>query len=272
MSTLLPSAVVANSKSTLECLKTRATGKSSWGSAKSLSSWVVYDGIRVSDAQKIPAIEDKSINIPCGAKPVIALVGRIAEWKGQHIYIQAAAEVIRRHPGAEFWIVGAPLFGEFDYESRLHELVDSLGLSDRVHFLGFRSDVPHLLDLVTVVVHASCLGEPFGQVVIEGMAASKPVVATNGGALPEIITDGVTGRLVPMNDAPAMAGAISSLLSNPEEAKLIGLRGRQHVFDKFTVTHTARSMERVYEHIFATAKLAPNDTLGANDLALKGAS
>lgn len=99
------------------------------------------------------------------------------------------------------------------------------------------------------MVHASTKGEPFGQVIIEGMAAGKPVVATNGGGVPEIVEDGRTGILVPMGDVQAMAEAISQILSDPVEARAMGIRARQRVADHFTLQQTARRVEAVYEEV-----------------------
>jgi len=254
---MLPHAVIANSQSTLSCLAVRKKQRSAvvYGSVRPEA--VVYDGLSAehADSALIRSQEDSYSGQPMNntAAEIVAVVGRIAEWKGQHIFIKAAADVLKQHPRTQFWIVGSPLFGESEYERSLHHQVDLLGLQDSIHFLGFRKDVSEILQKVTIVVHSSCLGEPFGRVVIEGMAAAKPVVATNGGALPEIITDGVNGKLVPMNDAGAMATAIAYLLSDPEKARTIGRNGRQKVLDCFTMTQTARGVERVYDLVLAAA-------------------
>jgi glycosyltransferase involved in cell wall biosynthesis len=182
--------------------------------------------------------------------PFIGLVGRITRWKGQHIFLQAAALVRRRFPTARFQIIGAPLFSEHDYEQEIRALSASLGVDDVVEFMGFRRDVPELMRRLTILVHASTTGEPFGQVVIEGMSAGKPVVATRGGGIPEIVVDGGTGLLVPMSDAPAMAEAISKLLSDPELARRLGQNGRERVREHFTIEKTARGVERFYDEIF----------------------
>jgi len=252
---LLPHAVIANSKSTLSCLSFHSRQTSA----------VVYEcynpkayeqGLGANEAA-LPAVGcSPNLTIARGRSvidPVVAVVGRIAEWKGQHVFIKAAEEVLKQHPNAQFWIVGAPLFGEHDYEKSLHHLVNSLGLQDSIHFLGFRTDISDILSKVTVMVHSSTLGEPFGRVVVEGMAAGKPVVATNGGALPEIIMDGLNGKLVPMNDSGAMAEAISFLLSDPIEAETIGHNGKQKVLDCFTLSQTARGVEKVYDLVLAAA-------------------
>jgi glycosyltransferase involved in cell wall biosynthesis len=106
-----------------------------------------------------------------------------------------------------------------------------------------------VIDELDLVVHASTTGEPFGQVIIEGMAAGKPIVATNGGGVPEIVEDGTTGILVPMGDAPAMAEAICRMLADPGKAREMGRRGRQRVESHFTLERTARRVEDVYREI-----------------------
>lgn len=272
LSRILPHAVVANSESTLRTLRpmqrqlaatvySGIAGQSSQPALDLVPSsiskegdsrqHVVHDGYDGQMFRATPAAlaSEKSAALPAPETAVLALVGRIAGWKGQHIFIQAAALVRDKFPPARFQIIGAPLFGEHEYEQSLHEMVRELGLTDRVEFLGFREDVPALLAEVDIVVHASTLGEPFGQVVIEGMAAGKPVIATNGGALPEIVIPGETGLLVPMGDAPAMAEAMLALLSDPVQAAAMGAAGRQRVQERFTITHTIRKMEGIYGHL-----------------------
>jgi len=177
--------------------------------------------------------------------PRVGLVGRIAPWKGQHVFLRAAAAVRRVVPDARFVVVGAALFGETAYEAEVRRLASELGLDGAVEFAGFRTDVPDLVAALDVLVHASVTGEPFGQVVIEGMAAAKPVVATAGGGVPEVVVDGSTGLLVPMGDPDAMSVAIARLLADPAAAAEMGRRGRLRVLDRFTVDHAARRVEEV---------------------------
>jgi len=288
LSRIIPKMVVANSESTLRTLRP-AQGQltatvysgiaaSSTGAALDLAlipasggrdmrQQVVHDGYDTQAFDSPQALKSQTLKAapitlaPGSSSPpaqesaavqepaVVALVGRIADWKGQHIFIQAAALVRDKFPQARFQIIGAPLFGEHEYEQSLHRMVHDLGLADRVEFLGFREDVPTLLAEVDIVVHASTLGEPFGQVVIEAMAAGKPVVATDGGALPEIVIPGETGLLVPMGDASAMAEAIGRLLADPARAAAMGLAGRERVRERFTISLTAGKMERVYDYL-----------------------
>ncbi len=90
-------------------------------------------------------------------------------------------------------------------------MVESEGLANRAHFLGFRDDVPALMKGVDIVAHTSIAPEPFGRVVVEGMLAGKPVIAARDGGVTEIIDDGRDGLLVPSGDANALAAAIRQL-------------------------------------------------------------
>jgi glycosyltransferase involved in cell wall biosynthesis len=181
----------------------------------------------------------------------VGLIGRICPWKGQHIFLRAAAEVLRRFPKAHFQIIGAALFKEQQYELEMHELARTLGIERSVEFTGFRNDVPDLIRGLDLIVHASTTGEPFGQVIVQGMAAGKPVVATNGGGVPEIVVDGTTGLLVPMDDAPALGAAICKLLAAPETAAAMGKAGRKRVLEHFTIEQSARKVEAVYAEVLA---------------------
>lgn len=179
----------------------------------------------------------------------IGIVGRISPWKGQHIFLRAAAQVREKFPETRFMIIGAPLFAENDYEQELHKLTEQLKLRDVVQFTGFRTDVPDLIAQLDILVHASTLGEPFGQVVAEGMAAGKAVVATAGGGVPEIILDGKSGLLVPMGDAGAMAAALLRLAGDPPLREKLGAAARQRIQEQFTIERTARGVEAVWDHV-----------------------
>ena len=257
LSRLLPQMVVANSVSTLHQIRPE----------KSKSGAVVYSGVATEVVHDGCVEEQVAVGPPesapvWGRPPVIALIGRIAEWKGQHVFLRAAALVHARFPEARFWIVGAPLFGEYEYEQSLHALAAQLHMTETAEFLGFRDDIAQLMPMIDIVVHASILGEPFGQVVIEGMAAGKPLVATDGGALPEIVVPGETGYLVPMGSAEEMAAALERLLASPAQARVMGQAGRRRVRRLFTISHTARKVEAVYDALFARCEPNPAETLG----------
>ena len=131
--------------------------------------------------------------------------------------------------------VGAPLFGdEVSYQEELEKKTAALGLSDRVRFLGFREDIPSLLAAVDFVAHTSVAPEPFGRVIVEGMLAGKPVVATRAGGACEIIEDGITGRLVTPGDADELAKVLRALVEQPAEAARLALAGQAAARERFS--------------------------------------
>jgi glycosyltransferase involved in cell wall biosynthesis len=245
LASAIPNFIIANSWATLATLnlKTGPRGVAiSSGVVMTDRSSVVHDGCEVSDRQSGQQ-QDELVRI--------GLIGRISPWKGQHIFLQAAALLRRNYPNTRFEVIGAPLFSEHEYEAQLHELAKALELEDIVDFAGFVEDVPRRIDRLDILVHASTLPEPFGQVIIEAMAAEKPVVATEGGGASEIVVNGVTGLLVPMGDAAKMAEAIGRLIDNPELAASMGRNGRQRVIDQFTIQETARMVEAVYREVLS---------------------
>jgi glycosyltransferase involved in cell wall biosynthesis len=231
---IFPTHVIANSHATLATLKL----------FDSTAGSVIYSGLDLSPF----LIPTRAINT---IRPRIGIIGRLTEWKGQHIFLQAAAMVRRKFPAANFQIVGSALFGETDYEARLHKLAEELSISAATEFAGFRRDLPELLGQMDVVVHASITGEPFGQVVVQAMAAARPVIATAGGGIPEIVMDGKTGLLVPMNDAPALAEAICRVLNHPDLAMDLGRQGRRRAMEHFTIERTAGQTMELYDRVLA---------------------
>ena len=241
---LIPDYVIANSNATLRTLGPVPNDKAAVVTSgySGRRAGVVHDGTVAARAANGNRDDHR---------PVVGVVGRLAKWKGQHVFLDAATCVLRQHPTAEFRLIGAALFGEADYERRLREQVARSNIGHAVEFCGFCDDVPDRIAALDVLVHASVTGEPFGQVVIEGMAAGKPVVATDGGGIPEIVVDGVTGLLVPMGDAAAMADAICQLLNDPALAARMGAAGLTRVGEHFTIRKTAESVQAIYQQVLA---------------------
>ena len=108
---------------------------------------------------------------------------------------------LHRVPHALLVLVGDALFGETDYAQNLRAHVKALGIEERAHFAGFQHDAASWMNVKDVVVHASTQPEPFGLVIIDAMPAGKPVIASNGGAAPEILRDRENGLIVEPADA-----------------------------------------------------------------------
>lgn len=155
----------------------------------------------------------------------IGMLGRIAPWKGQDLFLRAFAKAFPAGSNQAV-ITGAPLFGEEGYLDEVKVLAADLGIMDRVTFQGFQSDVAGVLASLDVLVHASRTPEPFGQVVVEGMAAGLPVIAAQAGGPAEVITPEVDGLLFPPGDVDALARAIQTAAESPELRQSLGDRAR----------------------------------------------
>jgi glycosyltransferase involved in cell wall biosynthesis len=185
---------------------------------------------------------------PGGPGLRIGFLGRLTPWKGQHVFLRAFATAFADRPDIRGLVVGAALFGEDDYERSLHELVQELGLAGRIDFTGWVRDTSSLLAQMDVLVHASTIPEPFGQVVIEGMAAGLPVIASAAGGPAEIITDGHDGLLSPPGDVPALARRMSRLADDPELRAGLAARARRSA-ERYRPEAIAQEMTHVYDSV-----------------------
>lgn len=187
---------------------------------------------------------------------VVSNVGRLVEWKGQDVFLQAMAPVVRSYPEVRVLLVGGPASNDASqaFHTRLKRLVAELGLSGRTIFTGFRRDVADLMAASDIIVHSSTTPEPFGRVVVEAMAVGRPIVATAAGGPLDIIRDGETGLLVPLRDPVAMADAIRALVTDPERARRIGERARADVRERFGLDRFTASIRRVYERTLNGAR------------------
>ncbi len=192
-------------------------------------------------------LPDDPAERPADGAPRVGLVGRIAPWKGQDVFLAAAATLVPEFPDAEFVLAGAPLFGEEPFARELRRQATSLGLDGRVRFLGFQEDVWQVYRDLDVVVHASTLPEPYGNVVLEAMASRRALVAAAAGGVLELVEDGRTGLLVSPADPDALAAAIGRLLRSPQERRRLADAGRRHVEESFSRDRDARTVERIWQ-------------------------
>ncbi len=183
--------------------------------------------------------------------PVIAMFARMQRTKGHLDLIRAAALVVKSYPDAYFLLCGGTLFGlEPDYPEELRRQIRDCGLDDCVHLTGFVSDEDKrdILAAATIIVHPA-LSEPFGLAVVEGMAAGKPVVATDCVGPSMTVVPGETGWLTPRADPDTLAGRLKSLLDDPAQAQLMGECGRQRVQEHFSVSAMIGQVEKIYDQV-----------------------
>jgi glycosyltransferase involved in cell wall biosynthesis len=217
--------------------------------------WVIHNSVDIAnyDLAADRSTARRTLGLPVG-KPMVGTVGRLERWKGQDIFLRALAQAKRVIPDIQGLVVGAPeptIPDSMVFAEELGVLAKSLGLSDCVHFAGYRGDIPRVMAALDVVVHCSVEPEPFGRVVIEGMAAGRPVVAVAAGGVLEVVTDGVTGVLVPPGDPETMAAALVGLLKDPVRAARLAMAGRADAVLRFSLEEHARQVEQVYEEVLA---------------------
>ena len=192
-------------------------------------------------------LEDYNIQ---NARQVVGIIGNIDRWKGQLVVLRAIKELKAVYPDIICLIVGTVLKGAENYKQELDEYISNNGLDKNVIFTGFIKDIPNIISIFDILVHASIEPEPFGRVILEGMAANKPIVATNEGGVPEIVINNETAILVPMNDSSKMADAIKYYLSNKAIAETMAAKGRQRLIKLFSTEKMVQDVEKVYEDIF----------------------
>jgi glycosyltransferase involved in cell wall biosynthesis len=227
----LPTAVVGNSRATLDTLGPTPAPQA-----------VVPSPVTVTRPRPGPATGR-------GSELRVGMIGRLAPWKGQHIFLDAFARALPQ-PGACAVVVGAALFGEERYADELRSQVSALGLDGRVDFRGFRDDIGAELAALDIVVHASVSAEPFGQVVVEAMAMGLPVIAAAAGGPAEIVDHEVTGLLFPPGDIDALARALARLASDAGLRASLGAAGLARARD-FRPEVVAPLVEHVYRKLLA---------------------
>jgi glycosyltransferase involved in cell wall biosynthesis len=179
----------------------------------------------------------------------VGVIGRLAPWKGQDVFLRAFAEAFRGGD-QEAWLIGSALFGEDEYADSLVPLAEELGIAGQVVWRGFQPNVESELAQLDVLVHCSITPEPFGQVVVEGMAAGLPVIAAAAGGPLEIITQDRDGLLTPPGDVQALASALRELAGDPGRRTRLGRAAQESVL-RFSPEATRERMLSSYASLLS---------------------
>ena len=184
------------------------------------------------------------------ATPLVGIVARIAPSRGHLTLLEAFSQVYAAIPTARLMIVGK---GEF--RPRLEQRARELGLTEAVIFAGYREDdLPEVVAALDVFVLLAPGSEGSCRAVLEAMAVGKPVVAARVGALQDAVLDGETGLLIEPQTRTALAHAISRLLRAPEQARHMGLRGRQRIEQVFSRQRQVEEVLRLYRQLHAAQR------------------
>lgn len=236
------------------------------GEARALIA--VSDSVRETLVQSFPDFADRVVVIPnwidaggCGSlsrevararlgvtkRLAVGIVGQITQLKRQDLFIKAAAHLIkdRYWNDAEFMIVGEPGPDDESYVDQLRQMAHKLRVEGQVRFTGYVEDLPALLTAFDIIAAPSD-NEAFSLALIEGMAAGCAVVATRVGGMAEIVEDGITGLLIPPDDAWSLIAALSRLLTDKRLREKIGGVARASVIERFDRQSVIDRIEKLY--------------------------
>jgi glycosyltransferase involved in cell wall biosynthesis len=177
-------------------------------------------------------------------RQMVLIVGHLSEVKGYPTFIRAAHQIAKELPDCQFVALGGETTTP-GYLSYLEGFARDLGIADRIHFVGWRQDVPEILRAADVMVLPS-QAEGLSLAILEAMAAGLPVVATDVGGTSEAVLDGETGFLIPPDDPRALSEAVLVILRDPEFARRLGDAGRRRAAALFSLERVVKSVEDLY--------------------------
>lgn len=181
------------------------------------ASHVCYPGVALSAGEGISKDEARRILGLPKRTPVIGMVARLEHWKGAHIFVDAAAQILKRYPDATLFIVGGKHPLDVAYSESVYAMVQKMDYGDRFILAGQRpmSEVPLWQAAADVIVHPVVGVEPFGMSVVEAMGQGKVVVTSDLGGPAEVIENGVSGILIRREDSNLLASTVIQLLDDP---------------------------------------------------------
>jgi glycosyltransferase involved in cell wall biosynthesis len=189
----------------------------------------------------------QSLGLP-KESPVVTLVAVLRTQKRHELVLAAAPKIIARFPKTRFLFVG-----DGPGRNRISRAIEQQNLAASVLLTGYRQDIPEILSFTDIAVIPS-LAEGIPQFLLQAMAMAKPAVATRVGGIPEIITSGTNGLLVPPEDPQALAEAVCSLLADPGKTDELGAKARRLIEDHFTLLQMADRIYQVYLSVYQSKK------------------
>jgi glycosyltransferase involved in cell wall biosynthesis len=208
---------------------------------------VIYNGVAIKEYDSQLAKGNEREEFSSEDCVIIGTVGQIIPIKGQELLIKAAAAVCKvSSRKIKILIIGT---GKPDYCNRLVEMSRSLGIHDKIVFTGFRDDIPALMDALDIFVLVGTHKEGLSRVILEAMAAGKPVIATEVGGNGETVIDGKTGFLIPVNSEAGLVSALLKLISDGETRKRMGTAGRLRLEQTFDIDENLKIIQGIYEEL-----------------------
>jgi glycosyltransferase involved in cell wall biosynthesis len=251
----------------------RAARAATWRIANSLATAaalgdprtdVVYNGVGADFFAPHPNAR-RAVRRELGVPPrelLVAMVGRLDPGKGHRVLLDAAAILRAQRARATFLVIGDALFDAArgrlaTYRHELESAAQNLGVARGFRFLGQRADVARLLAACDLLVHPATEPEAFGRAIAEAQAAGLPVIASHIGGIPELVTEGRDGTLVPPGDPTALAAALATLLADAPLRHRMGDAAREKAERCWTAAQHARAVEAVYARVLGLPQPAP---------------
>jgi len=201
---------------------------------------VIYNGINLEDFDNFSIASSirEEFNIS-NDTVLLGCIGRIEKRKGQ----ESLASAMRYLDNAKLIFLG---IGEKKYIDDIKMLCNKRGIADRVIFAGARDDIPAILRDIDILVFPSISGEGFPRVILEAMAAGRPVIATDDAGNPEAVEDGLTGYIIPAGNISAIVAKTTELIADAKKRRAMGRAGRKRVEELFTIQKNVKSIQKVY--------------------------
>ncbi|MGB9735985.1 MAG: glycosyltransferase [bacterium] len=203
---------------------------------------VIYNGTEINKfkPRNIEQRQQIKEKLKVGDKIVLTFTAHLRPAKGHQYLLEAISKIKNQYPNIVLFLIGDGIL-----MNELTTITKQLDIENNVRFWGYRADIPNFLSATDIYVHPS-VEEGFGIAIIEAMAAGLPVIATNVGGIPEIITNGVNGILVPPENPQALADAIVELIEHPDRRKILSEKARQYV----ELTFNNQTMTKEYAEIY----------------------
>ena len=216
---------------------------------------VLHDGVELQDtwSPEDTARCRQELGLPERAT-IVAMTGQVAEVKGIWDFVGAARILASRGSEPLFVVVGDDLKNEGRTRRAMEERVEALGLTSRFRFLGFRRDVPRIVQAFDVVAVPSHV-EPLGNATLEAMAAGRPVVGSRVGGIPEMIIEGETGYLIPPSDPVALANSIGHLVHDQTVRARMSSAARRRARDAFGIDVHGRRLQGHYDRLCSAGEV-----------------
>lgn len=219
---------------------------------------IIYHGVKTdvylppaskADAWQALKLLPESVN---KGKRGIAILGRVRAQKGVHLFVKGCIEVLDKYPDYTAVVVGSISSNNENFVKELEEEIKQAGLSDRIVFAGEQNftDIPNIFSALSLVVALSD-NEGFGLTILEAMSSGAAVLASEAGAWPEVVRQGIDGYVVPVNDLPAVVEKMDLLLSDQDKLTEMGINGRKRVLEHYSVRREAKQLVEFYRGLMS---------------------